>query len=140
MAEQTSPEPARPTEKRSWKLAVAVAALTILPPILPFPLWSLERLWIGPLDAAAWEQCRAFYCPAAAHWETLGTFLVLGPSMLLVTASILLGFLGVLYSRRHPTLPGNVLMFWVSMSLGALWASILMVILQFFLAVAGGTL
>lgn len=140
MAEQTSPEPARPTEKRSWKLAVAATALIILPLILPWPLWSLEYLWIGPLDHAAWQQCRSFYCPAAAHWETLGTWLILGPSMLLAAASFLLGFLGLLRSNRHPTSPKNRSLFWANFWCGILWFVILAVFLNIFLAAAGATI
>jgi hypothetical protein len=130
------PEDAR----RSRKLAAAVTILAILPVILPFPLWGLESLWIGPLDAAAWESCRAFYCPAAAHWETLATYLILGPSMLLAAASFLLGFIGLERSLRHPTSSGNRLLFWVSFYLGLVWLFIFGGILLFFLSIAGGTL
>ena len=140
MSEQAASEPAPPAERASRKLAAAVAVLAILPVILPFPLWGLERLWIGPLDDAAWAQCQAFYCPAAAHWETLGTWLVLGPSMLLAAAWFLLGFLGLLHSRRHPTPPGNRSLFWASFWCSILWFFILLIFLNIFLAVAGATL
>lgn len=140
MPEQPQPEPPRPAEKESRKLGVTATALIILPVILPWPLWGLENLWIGPLDYAAWQQCRAFYCPAAAHWETLGTWLILGPSMLLAAASFLLGWIGLLRSRRRPTSQGNKSLFWVSFYLGLLWICIFGVILQFFLDIAGQTL
>lgn len=137
MSEQIDPEPPRTAATRSRKLTGAVTALVILPVILPFPLWGLERLWIGPLDAAAWASCRAFYCPAAANWETLGTYLVLGPSMLLAGALFLLGFIGLLHSRRHPTSRENRSLFWTSFYCGLLWIFIFGIILQLFLDIAG---
>src|SRR5579859_4612644 len=114
---------------KSWKLAAAVTILAILPLILPFPLWGLESLWIGPLDAAAWESCRAFYCPAAAHWEHLAWMLVLGPSILVGAASILLGYIGLFLSRWRPTSPENVTLLRTSITCGFIWAVIFGVIL-----------
>lgn len=140
MPEQPQPEPPRPTANISRKLGITATTLIILPVILPWPLWGLENLWIGPLDYAAWQQCRSFYCPAAAHWETLATYMILGPSMLLAAASFLLGWIGLLRSRRYPISQGNRPLFWASFWCGILWFIILEVFLQIFLAVAGGTL
>ena len=84
MSEQTEPEPLRPAATRSRTLTIAVRVLALLPLLLPLPLYLFELLWIGPLDHAAWEQCRSFTCPAATHWEHLAWMLVLGPSLLVV--------------------------------------------------------
>jgi hypothetical protein len=129
-------EPAPPTTNISRKLGITAIALIILPVILPFPLWGLASLWIGPLDYAAWEQCRSFYCPAAAHWESMEMFLTIGPSMLIAAASILLGMLG-LRSKRLSTLPGDRPLFWASFWCGILWFVILGVILQLLVSIAG---
>ncbi len=125
---------------RSWKLTVAAILLAILPPLLPFPLYGLEQLWIGPLDSAAWQQCRAFYCPQAADLERLGAFLVLGPSLLVALALMLLGWIGAMHAHSHPTSSGNRDLFRGSVAFGVIWIALFGCILSFSLSLAGGTL
>ena len=124
MPEQMEPEPPRPAATRSRKLGITVTILALLPVILPLPLWGIESLWIVPLAAAAWESCRAFYCPAAEHWEHLEWILALGPSILIAVGSILLGYIGLFLARWHPTSPENVTLLRTSITCGFIWAGI----------------
>ena len=109
MSEQAEPEPPLPAEKESRKLPIAVIILAILPLILPFSIVGLAQLRIGPLDNVA-------------NWDSLAGFLLLGPSVLVAGASILLGCIGLFHSRRRPTSPKNMALFWMSVIGGSAWA------------------
>ncbi len=98
MNEQT---PASPAARSSWKLVIAAILLVILPPLLPFPLYLLEQLWIAPTASAAWEQCKAFYCAAAVAPERLGALLVWGPSVFIAVASMFFGYITIERSHRR---------------------------------------
>lgn len=109
MPEQPQPEPPRPAARRSRKLPIAVIILAILPLILPFSIVGLAQLRIGPLDNVA-------------NWDSLAGFLLLGPSILVAAASILLGCIGLFYSHRRPTSPKNMALFWMSVICGSAWS------------------
>ncbi|HEY7125457.1 MAG TPA: hypothetical protein VH540_15995 [Ktedonobacterales bacterium] len=124
---------------RSRKLTVAAMLLAILPPLLPFPLGGLVRLWIGPLDSAAWQQCHDFYCPQAADVEHLATLLVLGPSLLIAVVAIVFSFKKSRLELRNPgSEEVGMLLSLTCMSI--IWAVFLGIIMWFYWELAGGTL
>lgn len=109
MPEDAEYAPPRPAEKESRKLTIAVIILAILPLILPFSIVGLAQLRIGSLDNAT-------------NWDSLAEVLLLGPSVFVAAASILLGCIGLFHSRKHPTSPKNMALFWISVICGSAWA------------------
>jgi hypothetical protein len=138
MPKDADPETSLPAARRSRKLARAGLILGILPVVLPWPLWGLELLWIGPIDYATWEQCQNFYCPAAIPWEQLACILILGPSILGSVAAMVCGYIGIIHWPRYPT--EKLTLFNVSVALGALWTFIFLIIFSMFFSIAGQTL
>ena len=140
MPEHAEPATPPPAVKTSWKLAVAVIVLALLPLVLPFPLHFISGQWLGPIDDAQWEQCKSFGCSPAGDTERLWALLSLGPSMLFALASILLGVIGLCRSRWHQTSQKSVGWFCVSCALGTLWAVVFGVVLWWAFLLAGTTL
>lgn len=112
------------TAARSWKLTAAVISLAILPLLLPFPFALIELKWIAPVVQAQWPHCGAD-CPPAIYWLRLGWLLVLGPSLLVALASLLLGTFGLIRARWRATSPKNRALLQASVTCGALWILLL---------------
>ena len=124
MAEQDVQTPAPHAAERSEKLTKAVIWLAILPLVLPIPFYGIAHVQIGPMENEAWSHC-GFDCPGATYWERIFWLVVLGPSMLVAVASILLGTIGLIRARRHPTSPENINLLQGSIISGVVWAIIL---------------
>lgn len=130
MPEQDTPQSVLQAAKRSRKLHVSVIALAILPLVLPFPFYGLAVLWIRPVIEEIYSGCASFDClnatyPVVTSWLDLWCLLVLGPSLLVALASILLGTIGLIRARRHPTSPENKNLFSASVGCGLIWAVLL---------------
>ena len=132
MSEQVDPASPPPAARRSKMLTVGVVTLLILPLVLPFPFNGLADLLFDPAGAAAWQACQSFDCPAALNLSRLAVCFALGPSILVAVASILLGTIGLVRTRRHPTSPKNVSLFRTSILGGAIWVVLLGLILWLF--------
>jgi hypothetical protein len=120
-------QPATPrAPARSRTLTSAVILLAMLPMVLPFPfaLIALQRIY--PVFQEQLSQCVSLDCQGqiGTHWEHLGWLLVLGPSLLVAVASILLGTIGFIRARWYPTLPEHKVLFAASVACGVLWASL----------------
>jgi hypothetical protein len=138
MSELDAPQATPRAAARSWELTVTVIILTILPLLLPFPLYRLELLWIAPIDDAAWQQC-GFVCPAAQYVESLAYLLILGPSLLVAVAAVLVGTFGLVRARRHPTSLRKRTLLKVSVICGGVWSGIFGCLLVFAISVLAGT-
>ena len=116
-----------PTAARSRKLTAAVIILAILPLALPF-LFALFWQGIYPgepaVEAHLLQQCASFECvkQGLLTWEQLGWLFILGPSILAALAPILLGTIGLIRARRHPTSPKNRALFRASLICGIVLA------------------
>jgi len=104
---------------------VSVIVLAILPLLLPVPFYGLAALWIFPGVEPRYLPCAAFTCQAATDWNRLGWSLVLGPSLLVAVAALLLGTIGLVRARWHPTSPETLALFKKSVVSGVAWAVIL---------------
>jgi hypothetical protein len=109
--------------------------LLLLPLVLPFPFWGVERLWIGPVIYEKMLACASFDCPPAVDWDRLAWIVVLGPSLLMAVASILLGMIGLFRARWHPISPEQEWLFHGSVIGGFVWALIFGCLLWFGIAV-----
>jgi hypothetical protein len=103
-------------------VAATATILLLLPLVLPFPFWGLERLVIAPMIQEQVLACAAFDCPAAVDWDRLGWVVILGPSFLVAVVSMLLGMLGLFRARWHPILPDQEWLFYGSAIGGFVWA------------------
>ena len=124
MSEHPTPQATPTAGRRSRKLTAVVLILGLLPLVLPVPLVGLAHLWIAPVIAAKIQACASFYCPPADDWARLSYLVILGPSLLVAVASLLLGSIGLFRSRQHPTSPANTSLFAASMCCGAVWVGI----------------
>ncbi len=102
-------------------MTIVVVSLLILPLLLPWPLLLLEIQWIGPMIHEALLACASFYCPAATDLDQQGGQLVVGPSLLVASISLLLGLFGLIYTHWRPTSPKNTNLLTVSMICGFVW-------------------
>lgn len=112
------------TAARSRKLLVAVIILAILPLLLPFPFALLTLKWIVPVIVPEWSQCSA-HCPPSTYGERLEWLLILGPSLLVAVASLLLGTLGLVRARWRLPSPKNRVLLRASVTCGVVWVLLL---------------
>lgn len=122
ISEPDTPQTAPHAAERSERLLVATFLLAILPLVLPFPFYSLAQQWIFPVAGVALQQCTDFTCQAATDVERQAWLLVLGPSILVAMASILVGTMGLTLARWHPTSPKNRALFRIIVTCGVTWA------------------
>jgi hypothetical protein len=108
---------------RSRKLLIAVILLAILPLALPFPFSFLAGEWIMPTIAPQFQQCLPYTC--LTDRERLEWLLFLGPSFLVAVASLLLGTIGLVRTRWHPTSPKNMALFRACLNWGVVWMLLL---------------
>jgi hypothetical protein len=114
-----------PATPGSRRLGAVVITLVLLPLVLPWPFMGLAHLWIGPEAAARWQECQSFDCPAALDLDKLAAFLVLGPSMLVAMISLLLGVIGLFWTRGRSPSPKTVDWFKTSVGCGLVWMLLL---------------
>ncbi len=121
------PEPEKPwatphAAPRSRRITIAAILLVLLPLVLPFPFWGLERLWIGPVIEEKVLACASFDCPAAVDWDRLAWIVVLGPSFLVAVGYMLLGIIGLIRARLRPISSEQEWLFYGSVIGGFVWA------------------
>ena len=134
MSEQAKLETPLPPVRRSKKLVAAVATLAFLPLVLPVPFLGLARLWLNPIIDAKMQACASLDCPAAFTLDQLSVFLILGPSVLVAVASILLGVIGLIRVHRRSIAQEQAGIFMVSVVIGAAWVLLLGCVLWFILS------
>jgi hypothetical protein len=81
-----------PSARRSWTLTLTVLLLLFLPLVLPTPCYNLAQQWIFPMVRTQLDRCdHNPICSIATDEARWAWLLVLGPSMLVAGASVLLG-------------------------------------------------
>ncbi len=123
---------------RSRRLTAVAMVLTILPPLLVYPLYQLYLVWILPIIHAAYLHCpHNGDCPAGVTWLHLGGLLFLGVPLLVAVTSFILGYTGVVPAYRRPNSLAHVYLLKGIMVLAFLWAFLFGVALMFWMIVAG---
>ncbi len=106
---------------RSRRITVAALLMIFLPPLLPFPLYSLAGLWIRPLESAAGQWCHALICPAELSWGLMDIVVSMGPSYLLAVAAIIISAKWLARLGQHPMPPRNAGLLKLTIALEILW-------------------
>lgn len=120
MAELAKPETSLPPARRSKKLVIIATTLDILPLVLPAPFFGLDRLWIAPMYNANLQACPLRDCPVLKTLHILET-LILGPSILVALASILLGVIGLIRIHQRSIAQNQAGTFQLSVVSGVAW-------------------
>lgn len=124
MAELDAPQAAPLARVGTRKLIATVIVLALLPLVLPFPVALIALKWVLPAMVPEWLQCPT-YCPPSTDGDRLEWLLILGPSLLVAVASILLGIIGIFRERWAPLSPKRRALFRASVALGAVWVVLL---------------
>lgn len=135
MSAQAEPEVPLPAAHRSKTLTAVVVILLLLPLVLPVPFVGIARLWLEPMIQAKRQACASLDCPAAFTLDQLSVLLILGPSLLVAVVTFLLGTIGLIRRRWHPTSPNHEGLFGISMVGGAAWVVLLGLLLWVILTV-----